>query len=129
MTPADFAKEGRRLTELLNASLAAVPDRVRAAAAAERDYRKAVQEAWVRCPRDESGTKAADKDWPVSRREAWVDAETADLRYVRDVADGMLRNARGAQDAYEAQISLLQSVANTYKAEAKLAAFGPDVAA
>lgn len=128
MTPAEMAKEGRRLTGLLEAALASVPERVRAAATAERDYRKAVQEAWVRCPRDEKGVKAGDKDWPVSRREAWVDAETSDLRYVRDVAEGMLRNAYGAQRAYETQISLLQSTANVYKAEAQFAQFGPDAA-
>lgn len=110
--------EGRRLSELLDAALAFLKEQIKAAAEAERDYRKAKAMSWVEAP---DGTAAA--------KEAWVNGRTADLRYARDVAAGMERASHQAIRSRLAQISLLQSVANAYKAEAGFAQYGPDVAA
>lgn len=117
MTPAEMAQEGRRLTGLLDAALAATKERVIAQAEAERAYRKAKARKWLEAP---DGTAAS--------KEAWVNSETADLRYERDVAAGMERNARDAIRSYQVQISLLQSIANAHKAEAEFARTGPAAA-
>lgn len=127
MTPAEMSEEARRLNRLLDSALGFLKEQVPAAADAERAYRKAQAEAWVRCPRDESGVKAADKDWPVSRREAWVDAECSDLRYERDVLERMVRVGFKAVEARMAEISLLQSEMNVFKSEARFAQFGPEM--
>lgn len=118
MTPVEMAQEGRRLSGLLDLALEACRDRVKSLAEAERQYRKAKAKKWVEAP---EGTAAA--------REAWVNGETADLRYARDLAAGMERNARDAIRSYQVQISLLQSVANAFKAEAEFARTGPEWAA
>lgn len=114
MNPAEMAAEGRRLTGLLDLALEAVRDRVKALAEAEREYRHAKARCWLQAP---DGTAAA--------KEAWVNGETADLRYQRDLAAGMERNARDAIRSYQVQISLLQSVANAHRAEAEFARTGP----
>lgn len=117
MNPVEMAQEGRRLSGLLDAALASVKERVQAAAEAERQYRKAKARCWIEAPDGTAGAK-----------EAWVNGQTADLRYTRDLAVGMERNARDAIRAYQAQISLLQSVANAYRAEAEFARTGPEAA-
>jgi hypothetical protein len=114
MTPAEMATEGRRLSTLLDAALHACRDRVQATAEAERQYRLEKAKKWVTAP---EGTAAA--------REAWVNGATADLRYERDLAAGMERNARDAIRSYQVQISLLQSVAKAHSTEAELARTGP----
>lgn len=128
MTPQEMAVEGRRLSGLLDSALGFLKEQIPAAAAAERDYRKAKSEAWLRCPNDDAGVKAGEREWTASRREAWVNAQTADLRYVRDVADGMVRTGYQAVKSRQAQISLLQSEMNAFKAEANFAQYGPDAA-
>lgn len=108
-TVAEYAAEFDRLSGLVDASLAFWKEQIRAYADAERDYRKAKSEAWVRCPNDERGMKLHEKEWTAARREAWVDAETADLRAVRDIAKGMVDAAQEAVKSRRAQISALQS--------------------
>lgn len=117
MTPQEMAAEGRRLSDLLDGALAFLKEQIKAAAEAERDYRKAKAQAWVTAP---DGTAAA--------KEAWVTGHTADLRYKRDIAAGMERASHQAIRSRLAQISLLQSVAKAYQAEAGFAQYGPDAA-
>lgn len=117
MTPAEMAREGRRLSNLLEAAEDMHREQVQAAADAERQYRKAKAEAWLRAP---EGTAAF--------REAQVNGVTADERYRRDLAVGMERAYMQAILNRRQQISLLQSNANAYKAEAEFARYGPEAA-
>lgn len=118
MTPDEFAREGRRLSDLLDAALRFNKEQIPKAAAAERDYRKAKSELWVR---------AKTVDMLAKEKETWVDAQSADLRYERDVAEGMLRVGYQAVKSRQQQISLLQSQMNVFKAEANFAQFGIEV--
>lgn len=120
MTPAEFAAEGRRLSRMLEAAQELHRDHIGNAADAERDYRKAKSEAWVRCPSD---------GWTAARKEAWVNAHTADHRHRRDVAEGMIRHSLQVQRNALAQMSYLQSEMNVFKAEANFAQYGPSEAA
>jgi hypothetical protein len=119
-----MAQEGRRLSQLLDAGLAFLKDMIGQAAETERDYRKAKSESWVRCPHEDEHGK-----WTAARREAWVDAQTADLRYARDVSDGMVRTGHQAVKSRQYQMSLLQSEMNAFKAEANFARTGLEVSA
>lgn len=114
--------EATRLSRLIDAGIEALREQSKQLAAAEQAYRKAKAQCWVRCPRDEDGKK----DWTAARREAWVDAESADLRYVRDVAEGMRSAALEAVRARRTQVSVLQSLLNAEKAEADFARTGPN---
>ncbi len=118
MNASEMAQEGRRLTALLDDALGYVRRQVQEAAEAERVYRKDKAEAWLRAP---SGT--------VAEREAWVNGVTADARFRRDLADNMRRAGMEAVHSRRAQISLLQSVANAYRAEAEMCRTGPEMMA
>jgi hypothetical protein len=124
VNPIEMAQEGRRLSAGLDDALRQMEEVIPVAAAAERDYRKAKSEAWLRCPNDDAGVKAGEREWTAARREAWVNAQTSDLRYARDVADGMIRLSQNAVKSRQVQISLLQSVASAFKVEAEFARTG-----
>lgn len=122
MNLAEAFAEAERLSRLIDAGIEALRTQSAALAEAERTYRKAKAEAWVRCPRD-SDPRA--RIWSAGRRDAWVDAETADLRFARDVAEGMRQAALEAVRARRAQLSALQTLMNAHAEEAKLARTGP----
>lgn len=113
--------EATRLSRLIDAGIEALRDQSKQLAAAEQQYREAKAKAWVRCPRDEPGSK----DWTAARREAWVDAECANLRYHRDIAEGMRSAALEAVRARRTQVSVLQSLLNAEKAEMDFSRTGP----
>lgn len=117
MSLSEAFAEANRLNRLLDAGVEALREQSRALAEAERDYRKAKSEAWVKCPRDEAG----ERDWTAARREAWVNAETADLRYARDIADGMRDAAREAQRSRRQQLSTLATFVAAERSEMELA--------
>ncbi len=114
MNAQEMATEGARLSKLLDDALNYVGRQVKEAAEAEREYRKDKALAWLQAP---SGT--------VPEREAWVNGQTADQRFRRDLADGMRRAGMEAVHSRRQQISLLQSVANAYKAEAEFIGRAP----
>lgn len=116
--------EAQRLSRLIDAGIEALRHQSEVLADAERIYRKAKAEAWVKVPRDGTDDKSQ-RNWTAGRREAWVDAETADLRYARDVADGMRSAALEAVRARRTQVSVLQSLLNAEKAEAEFVRTGP----
>jgi hypothetical protein len=58
-------------------------------------------------------------------RAALVDADTADLRYARDVAEGIRRAALESVRARSQQISMYQTLVNAHKSEADFARTGP----
>lgn len=121
MNLAEAFNEAQRLSRLIDGGIEALREQSKALAAAENAYRKAKAQAWVTCPNDEAGVKAGEREWTAARREAWVNAETADLRYTRDVADGMRSAALEAVRARRTQVSVLQSLLNAEKAEMELA--------
>jgi hypothetical protein len=123
MHPSEAFSEALRLSGLLDAGIAQLREASIAVAGAERDYRKSKAQAWVECPRDDHGGRAT--DWTAGKREAWVDAQTADLRYTRDLAEGVRAAATEAVRARRTQISMLQSLMNAHRAEAELAGTGP----
>jgi hypothetical protein len=117
--------EANRFSRLIDAAIEAMKNTTVEYAAAERDYRQAKAEAWVRCPNDEAGVKAGEREWTAARREAWVDADTALLRYRRDLAEGMRQAAVEANRSRRAQLSSVQTFVNAEKAEAEFARTGP----
>lgn len=113
----EYAKEFDRLSRQIDGALGLVKDNVRALADAESKYRRAKSEAWVTCPNDPAGVKAGEREWTAARRGAWVDAQTADLRAVRDIADGMVRAGMEAVKSRRTQISALQSLLGAAREE------------
>lgn len=126
MNRAELSAEMRELRSLLDSGIRALRKHSKLEAEAERDYRKAKAQAWVRCPTDESGVKAGEREWTAARREAWVDAECADLRYARDLAAGESKAALEAVRARRGEISALQSELAADRAEAQIAAYAPE---
>lgn len=115
MNLADVPDEMARLSRLIDQGISALRDQARELAEAERDYRKMKSEAWLSAP---AGT--------VPEREAWVDGSTADLRYRRDLADGLRSAALEAVRSRRTQVSALQSLLAAHREEAGLARFGAD---
>lgn len=119
---AETATEVRRLSQLIDAGITALRHQAEALADAENEYRKGKAEAWLRCPVDRPGDQRV---WTSSRREAWVDGETADLRRARDVAEGLRQAALEAVRARKTQVSALQSLLAAERAEAEFTRTGP----
>lgn len=115
ITLVEIHEDMQRFSKLLDRGIDALRDEARNIAAAERDYRKARAEAYLRRARE--GT--------VDEKKAYVDADTADLRYERDVAEGMRTAALEAVRSRRTQLSAAQTMANAYKADADLARTGP----
>jgi hypothetical protein len=107
--------EMKRLSRKIEDGIKAIVVESQRLAEAERSYRKAKAVAWVKVG---EGTAAF--------REAQVDAQTADLRFERDLADGMRRAAIEAVRSRQQQLSALQTVIRAHRAEAELAGFGPE---
>lgn len=118
--PSETVTEFRRLSNLLDQGLGELRKQVQVAAEAERDYRKAKARAWVEAPTSENRG-----EWAANQREAWVNAETADLRYARDVADGLKWAATEAVRSRRAQISYHQSLLAADRAEMEFSQTGP----
>lgn len=122
MNLSDSFAEANRLSRLIDAAIDALKNTTVEYAKREAEYRKAKAECWVRCPRDEEGQR----DWTAARREAWVNAETSDLRYHRDIADGMRQAALEAVRSRRAQLSSVQTFVNAERAEMDFARTGPN---
>lgn len=120
--------EALRLSKLIDAGIEMLREQSKALAEAENAYRKAKSEAWVRCPNDPPDVKAGEREWTAARREAWVAAQTADLRMTRDIADGMRAAALEAVRARRTQISAMQSLLAAERAEAEFARVVGDAA-
>lgn len=117
----DAMAEANRLSRLIDAAIDALKNTSVEFAQAEAEYRKAKAQCWVRCPNDDAGVRAGEREWTAARREAWVNAETADLRYRRDIAEGMRQAALEAVRSRRAQLSSVQTFVNAEKAEMELA--------
>ena len=110
-----------RLSRLIDAGIEMSRTQAVELADAENTYRKAKAYAWVQCPKDEPGGR----EWTAARREAWVDAEVADRRRGRDLAEAMRDAAREAVRARQAQLSAWQTLVRAHQAEAEFARTGP----
>lgn len=115
MNTAEALTEANRLSRLIDAAIEGLKNTTVEFATAEREYRKSKAEAWLR---------AKPEDMLAKEKEAWVDAETSDLRYRRDLADGMRQAALEAVRSRRAQLSALQTFLNAEKAEAEFARTG-----
>jgi len=107
----DITREARRLRDLLGNGLTAFREQSVTVAEAERDYRKAKAEAWAR----RAGTGS------VQERAAMVDADTADLRYARDVADALAKSARLAVQVRLSELDFLRSEFAALREDMRLA--------
>lgn len=117
--------EMMRLSATIEARLRSLKERIGDYASAERDYRKEKAKAWATAPRErEDGSRLT-----AAEREDQVDAMTADLRYLRDLAQDTKRGAFAAVDAARDQLSAWQSWIKALEAERKLDRYGPDTAA
>jgi hypothetical protein len=94
-----IGQEARRLRDLLENGLQVFREQSIQVAVCERDYRKAKAHAWAR--RAGQGLAA--------ERQAMVDADTADDRFVRDLADAQARSARMAVQVRLSELDFLRS--------------------
>lgn len=117
MNTADTFAEASRLSHLIDAAIEALKNTSVAFAEAERDYRRSKSRAWLECK---------SLDMLAKEKEAWVDAESSDDRYKRDIAEGMRQAALEAARSRRAQLSALQTFLNAEKAEADFARTGPN---
>jgi hypothetical protein len=122
---AEARTEMLRLSKLLDGGVKELRTRSVDIADAEATYRRARAEAWARCPVDDPGVRAGEREWTAARREAWVDAECAELRRERDLAETMRDSAREALRSRRTQLSAWQSLLRAHEAEAQLARTGP----
>lgn len=110
MNAADLSKQGRAFMARADEADTQLRARIEEVAEAERLYRKARALAWPRVP------QATAKE-----KEDWVDAETADERFTRDLADGMRRADLELVKRRTTEITLLMAVAASHRSEAELA--------
>jgi hypothetical protein len=112
---ADMARQGRELSAQLLAAHDTYDTTVEKAAATERDYRKARALAYLTCP---AGT--------VDEKKAYIDGETSDLRYLRDLAVAKLKGDLELIRSQRQRLSYLQTWANQSKEEAAFSRTGPE---
>lgn len=116
-----MATEVERLSTLLDEALDELRENAVDLANAEFAYRKAKAEAWARVT-DEmpKGT--------VPLKEAWVNAQTAELRLVRDMADLMRQAALESVRSRRTQVSACQSILSAATEEMRFDRTGPRAA-
>jgi hypothetical protein len=115
-------EEAMRLSRLIDDGIDALKRHSVALAEAEQAYRLGKAKAWMRAKVElDKGT--------VPEREAWVNGETAALRYKRDIEDGMRQSALEAVRSRRTQVSALQSLLAAEREGAAFARTGPGMAA
>lgn len=108
----EMSVEVRRLSELIDRGLTALRESSAEYASAEHAYRQARAKLWLAA----RGT--------VQERESMVELKCGDLRYARDVADGMRAAAVESVRSRRSQLSALQSLLAASRAEAEFARTG-----
>jgi hypothetical protein len=116
MTLAEMAAEVRRLSYLIEAANQEQRDQGKAFAQSEQTYRQAKPEAWA---------KSADMGMLAKEREDWVNGETSDARYERDLADVLRKSAIDAERSYRGILSGWQTLVNAHREEAAFDRTGP----
>ena len=107
----EISRQARDLRGLLGNGLAVFREQSVAVAEAERDYRKAKAAAWA----------ARAGEGLAGERAAQVDADTADLRYARDLADAQAKAARLAVQVRLAELDFLRSEYSALREDMRLA--------
>jgi hypothetical protein len=103
---------------------------VRTAAESEREYRQTKAVSLLRA----EGRSVADREAAAETMRHGVDTETgevitlSDIRFKRDLAEGLRVSALEAVRSYRAIVSALQSLAALERSEAELAKYGPQEA-
>ena len=92
--------------QLMNDCVKALKIGVQKASEAERDYRKLKSNKFV---------EAKGREGLAAEKAAWVDAECADKRYERDLAQGMVQALLEENRNYRQQMSYAQTMANVDK--------------
>lgn len=115
LTLADIAAEARRLSDRIDAGVRELAKQAEAEAQAEHNYRRARAVAWQTV------------DGTAKQREDEVDSATADQRLARDLARGQRQASLEALRSRRQQLSMAQTLAAAYRAEAEHSRFGPEV--
>jgi hypothetical protein len=114
-------REMVRLSQALEDRLDYVRDKVHEYASAEAEYRKARAVAWLNTPTAHAdGSKITAKE-----REDMVNADTADQRERRDIADGLKQAGYEAVRSARQQLSAWQSRVAADREEMSFARTGP----
>lgn len=116
----DAGTLNRQLLEAADAVRAALADlesRAVAYAKAERAYRLAKSTAYLAT------------DGTVAEREAKAEAAINELRYARDLAEGLKVSALEAVRSHRGVLSAIQTLARLYEQEASFDRTGPEAAA
>lgn len=114
VTPNELNQELLRLSRRLDAAHADLVKAVREYAEREHAYRLARSSAFLTA----EGT--------IADKESKVDQSCGDLRKERDIAEGMKVSALELVRSLRSQLSALQTVSSSVKAEAELARVGPN---
>jgi hypothetical protein len=114
----DLMAEAFRLSKKIDAGVSSLNTSARESADAEREYRKAKAQAWL-----------IHTDGTAKEREAQVDATTADLRYVRDLAEAGRQASLEALRSRRQQLSAVQTLVSALKSELEHSQYGPAVSA
>lgn len=109
----DMVNEVERLSHKIDEGIKLLYDSGMLLAKAEHECSKAIAKAWIDAPK---GT--------VPFREAWVDAEVADLMYEKDMAEASKMSSLEAVRSRRTQLSAVQSLLAAYRAEAEMARYG-----
>jgi hypothetical protein len=97
----------------LDQSLRELEDAANKFADSERTYRKAKSVAFIRS----SGTNAQEREANAELQD--LDGTyLSDIRYARDLAEGLKQSALEAVRSHRAQLSAIQTIANLYREEA-----------
>lgn len=120
MNLSEMAERGRGLSKSLNGALD--EHRVQAvnAADAEHVYRRTRAERWAQAKGLEMRS--------AKERQDWVDAQSADQRRDRDMAQALAQSALEVIRSRRAQMSLLQSEMAAHKSEAEFSRTAPEYA-
>lgn len=113
MTLSEITEEMLRLSKLLDRGLGALRDESRKYAEADVAYRRQYAEAFLKA----EGT--------VAEREQVATAAALDARVAMNLAEGVKVSALEAVRSRRTQLSVLQTIANGYRAEAEFARTGP----
>lgn len=114
VTIGEITDEMLRLSKLLDAGLAALRAQSRNFAEADVAYRRTYAEAFLKS----EGT--------VAEREQVAMTASLDARVKMNLAEGIKVSALEAVRSRRTQLSVLQTIANGYRAEAEFARTGPN---
>ena len=117
MNLAEMVERGRALSKSLNSALDEHRSQAVKAADAEHAYRRVRAERWAQA-------KGLDMR-SAKERQDWVDAQSADARRERDMAQALAQSALEVIRSRRGQMSLLQSEMNAHKAEADFTRTAP----